>query len=148
MSISIKFDIDVASAQSQMLQLSQGVQKQKNAIQKGWQSIKTNYVYYSQLSSILLSNLAKAAESTSALSAIQGLQIAQTAIIGQIAVFQTAKQAAAALFGGNIPGFLALSAIAAALQLSVAAALNAAIESDFLTRQSEEIRRQFDAYNI
>lgn len=140
----------MASAQSQMQLLGQGVQKQQNLIQKGWQSIKTNYIYYSQLSSIILQNLSKAAEGTSALSAIQGLQIAQTAVIGQIAVFQTGKQALAALFAPipNIPGFLALSAISAALQVSVAAALNAAIESNIIARQSEEIRRQFDAYNI
>ena len=151
MSVTIRFNIDDAAAQSKLLQLKQGVTAQETKMLQVWNNVKTNYTYYSQLSSIILTNLAKAAEGTAALSAIQGLQIAQTAIVGEIAVGMTARQAAAA-FASPLPGMriagIALSAIAVMLQVSVAAALAAAIENIRITNQADEIARQMEAYNI
>ena len=148
MSINIKFDIDTTSAQGKVAGISQQVQQQQTTMDKVWNNVKTNYTYYNQLGSIVLNNLAKAAKGTAALSTIQGLQTAQTAIVGQIAVFQTAKQAAAAFATGNVLSGAVLSTISAMLQLSVASALAAAIESNKITSQAEEIRRQLDAYNV
>ena len=148
MSVSIRFNIDDAAAQSKLLQLKQGVTAQETKMQQVWNNVKMNYTYYSQLSSIILTNLAKAAEGTAALSAIQGLQVAQTAIVGEIAVFMSAKQAAAAFASGNIPGGIALSVISAMLQVSVAAALTAAIEGNRVTNQADEIARQMEMYNV
>lgn len=148
MSVHIKFDTDSASADAKIL----AMKKQTAAAETEWNklsnNIKTNYTYYSQLSSIILSNLAKAAEGTASLGIIQGMQVAQTAIVGEIAVFQTGKQAAAAFVSGNVLGGVALSAIAAMLQLSVAAALAAAIEQNRVTNQAEEIARQMEMYNV
>lgn len=151
MSINIRFDVDVASAQSKLVALKQGVAIQENKMNQVWNNVKTNFMFYSQLSSIILSNLAKAAEGTAALSAIQGLQIAQTAIVGEIAVGMTIKQAAAA-FASPLPGMrvtgLTLSIIATMLQASVVAALSAAIENMRITSQADEIARQLEMYNV
>lgn len=151
MSINIRFDVDVASAQSKLLALKQGVAIQENKMNQVWNNVKTNYMFYSQLSSIILTNLAKAAEGSAALSAVQGLQIAQTAIIGEIAVGMTIKQALAA-FASPLPGMRAvgitLSAIAAMLQASVASALVAGITGMRITSQADEIARQLEMYNV
>jgi len=148
MSINIKFDIDTASAQGKVNALKQQVAVQQTVAERTWQNVKTNYTYYSQLSSLVLSNLARAAEGSAALSAIQGLQAAQTAIIGEIAVFQTGKQAVAAFVGGQFGQAALLGIISAMLQASVIAALKAQIDAMRLGRMAEEIRRQLDAYNV
>jgi len=146
--INIKFNIDQATAQSQIQGLKQQVATQENKMQQVWNNVKTNYTYYTQLSSIVLSNIARAAKGSAELARIQGFQAAQTAIVGEIAVFQTAKQASAALISGNIFGAISLGAISVMLQASVVAALTAQIESMQLGKEAEEIRRQMDAYNV
>ncbi len=139
-------DIDCAPAKKKVDKVDKDLKKLEQKASKAWTRNRATYAYYGQLANILLRNLEQAAAGTERLALIQGLQAGTTAVLGEVAVYQTAMQAAGAFAAGNFMGALALGTISASLQGSIIAALAQKLESSAVAQQAMRIKNQMRSY--
>ena len=142
----IPLDIDTTAGTAKAKALKNDVDQVDEEIDKSKAKLSAYWQYGNQITSILLTQLARAAEGTKAQAAIQLMTNAAAKIQAEYSIIQTGLMSQAAFVSGNIPSSILLGTIAAGMQSLVIQQIVNEQQIKQAKKSAAELARQLKSY--